>query len=175
MHSERVAAVLGTVNFTSPRIIVVIIVDFHREAVYLRKNPRRPFRLLPRTRAHQGLAPRFLRLPFSRATDLKKENRQIKQKYNLKKISRSNKKYLLEICLEMQRLYGSQSLRGWRDPSRRVSISRGPFLFLIREKRVIILAIILYTGCTESTKNYFADRHFDQFDDFFSAFSKSRF
>jgi len=39
MHSERVAAVVGTVNFISPRIIVVIIVDFHWEAVYLRKNP----------------------------------------------------------------------------------------------------------------------------------------
>lgn len=66
----------------------------------------------------------------------------------------------------MQRLYGSQSLRGWRDPSRRVSINRGPFLFLIREKRAIILAVILHTGCTGSTRNYFADRRLDQFDDF---------
>lgn len=36
--AKFVATVVDTVNFISPRIIIVIIVDFHREAVSLRRN-----------------------------------------------------------------------------------------------------------------------------------------
>lgn len=80
MHSERVAAVLGTVSFTSPRIIVVIIVDFHREAMYLRKNPRRPFRLLPRTRALRGGLAAFPPTSFPPVKEKRENNRRIKKK-----------------------------------------------------------------------------------------------
>lgn len=82
MHSERVAAVVGTVNFTSPRIIVVIIVDFHREAVCLRKNPRRPFRLFPRMQAPSGRPSCFPSDFLSLATDYKKNRKTDRFKKN---------------------------------------------------------------------------------------------
>lgn len=99
MQSERVAAVVGTINFTSPRIIVVIMVDFHREAVYLRKNPRRLSLSISSANASPSGRPSLRSLRLSSSCDrLKKkvggkETDGLKKKeYDSKKIIRSDKK-----------------------------------------------------------------------------------